>query len=785
MRLLAGIGVLMSGMCGFGERTAAVEFAAAKTYTVGSEPVTVVAGDFNGDGREDLAVLNRGSGNVSILLGNGDGTFQPAMNFDVGIVSPASIFAVDSNGDGKQDVAVFAGGDATNNVAGAVSVLLGNGDGTFQAGKVTNLTIYTTQIGAADFNGDNKADLVMSEYNDTFTLSLLTGNGDGSFQAARPLGSPVACTGGVPSTGCRLFAAADFDRDGKTDLAVAGPDGLKMLLGNGDGTFRDGVTVALAEGYAVGALLTADLNGDGAADLIVTSTLSTCRGNFNCTVTIHYSVILGKGDGSFRAEQIFKVGSSTRDEFGFGGYDTIGNIIAADFNGDGILDIVDLRTVKTSSFPGAPASVTMEVRLGREDGTIAPLIIFPVPGNIVVAFDLNGDKLADLVAIRTSNAVDVLLNDSPTSGADLVLTQTGASPEPVGVGQNLAYSAVVLNEGPENATGVKLNDALPSGVTFVSATSTIGTCIAANQTVTCNIGALPKMASAQVAIVVTPTADGTIDNMLKVAGNETDLNTENNSTSESSTVEAVYALTVAKAGTGTGTVTAYPGVGRGINCGSVCTEKYLVGTHVSLNVSPDANSTFDGWSGACAGDTCSATMDGDKTVTATFGLTPDFTVSPAAANLMVTRGGQGIEQINFPARGGFTGMITVTCSVSGATPTPTCGVSPGSVAAGGSVELAVNATGLSTALRTVPPVGFGVTYAVCLPFWIAGCLLGSGFDKKRARKWLACMLVPVVSVLPVACGRGGSAKPVQSYVVTVMAQSGAISHAVSVYVTLD
>ena len=66
-----------------------------------------------------------------------------------------------------------------------------------------------------------------------------------------------------------------------------------------------------------------------------------------------------------------------------------------------------------------------------------------------------------------------------------------------------------------------------------------------------------------------------------------------------------------------------------------------------------------------------------------------------------------------------------------------------------------------------------------------GCLLGSGFDKKRARKWLACMLVLVVSVLPVACGRGGSARPVQSYVVTVMAQSGAISHAVSAHVTLD
>jgi uncharacterized repeat protein (TIGR01451 family) len=397
----------------------------------------------------------------------------------------------------------------------------------------------------------------------------------------------------------------------------------------------------------------------------------------------------------------------------------------------------------------------------------------------------NGDSLTDLVTIGTSNNVNVLINDNPPTGADVGLTQAGASPEPVGVGQNLTYSVTVIDEGPEDATGVTLKDKLPAGVNYVSATSTSGSCTQATQVVTCSIGALKDAATAKVTIVVTPAVTGTLNNTMSVTATSTDGDEANNSVTQTSAVQTVHTLTVTKSGTGTGTVTASAGVSNGINCGTVCTEKYLAGTSVNLIASADANSVFDSWSGACTGDGCSVNMDGDKTVTATFIETPDFTVSPTAGNLMVTRGGQASDQIHFPAQGGFAGMIAVTCSVNG--PAPTCDVSPGSVAAGGSVQLTVNATRMSSALRSVPPVDFGVMYAVCLPLGISGCLLGAGFDKKRTRKWLACIGVLLASVMPMACGGGGgSTRPViQSYVVRVTAQSGAILHTVDVNVTVE
>jgi uncharacterized repeat protein (TIGR01451 family) len=783
MKLLAGVGVLMSAMCGLGEKTAAVEFAAAKSYTVGTGPVGVAVGDFNGDGKMDQVVANAGSANVSVLLGNGDGTFQSAVNFEAGITTPGTIAVGDFNGDGKLDVAVFAAGNAASSVAGAVSVLLGNGDGTFQAGKVTNLTIYTTQIGVADFNGDKKSDLVVIEFNTASSLSVQLGNGDGTFGAPKVLTSP-ACTG-VGIIDCGLFAAEDFDKDGKVDLALAGTGGVQILLGNGDGSFRTGATLAVTDGFTVTGISTTDFNGDGVVDLVVRSAQSNCSG-FNCRSTGNTSVFLGNGNGTFGSEKIFFTGSSSRNEFGFGGSDAIANILAGDFNGDGKMDIVDRHGVKTSSFPGSPIAYSLELRLGRGDGSFAPAIELPDAGVIGAVGKFNSDSLTDLVAIGTSNNVDVLINNIPMTGADVSLTQASTSPEPVGVGQNLTYSATIINEGPEDATGVTFKDTLPAGLNYVSATSTSGSCTQASQVVTCSIGALKDVATAKVTIVATPAATGTVSNTMRVTATSTDGDEANNSTTQTSSVQPVHTLTVTKNGSGTGTVTASVGVSNGINCGSVCTEKYLEGRSVNLGVSADANSVFDSWSGACTGEGCSVTMDGDKTVTATFALTPDFTVSPAAANLMVTRGGQGSEQINFPTQGEFTGMITVTCSVSGATPTPTCGVTPGSVAAGGSVELAVNATGLSAALRKVPPAGFGVIYAVGLPFWIAGCLLGAGFDKKRARKWLACVLVIVACMFPVACGGGGSSKPVaQNYVITVTGVSGSITHTASVDVAVE
>src|SRR5437868_2156633 len=176
-----------------------VSFQPAVSYTVGTAPVDAKAADFNGDGKLDLAVVNSRSNDVSILLANGDGTFQPALTFGAGD-SPSSIAVGDFNGDGKMDLAVFVptGGTPVSPLPGEIRILLGNGDGTLQTAKVTTLDVSAIAMAAGDFNGDKKTDLVVSNFGGaTFSLNLLLGNGDGTFQAAKGIASDVQCSPGI------------------------------------------------------------------------------------------------------------------------------------------------------------------------------------------------------------------------------------------------------------------------------------------------------------------------------------------------------------------------------------------------------------------------------------------------------------------------------------------------------------------------------------------------------------------------------------------------------------
>ena len=186
-----------------------------------------MAGDFNGDGRTDLAAGD-GNGFVSVLLGNGDGTFQPATEYAAGS-NPGAIVAGDFNGDGRLDLAVTDQGDANGNGTG-VSILLGNGDGTFQAPQEYAAGNYPASLVPGDFNGDGQLDLAVGD---------LGGRERAAGQRRRHLPGPA---GDLPRGGesRALLLAGDFTGDGRLDLAVAdgNDDTVSVLLGNGDGTFQ-------------------------------------------------------------------------------------------------------------------------------------------------------------------------------------------------------------------------------------------------------------------------------------------------------------------------------------------------------------------------------------------------------------------------------------------------------------------------------------------------------------------------------------------------------------------
>jgi hypothetical protein len=241
--------------------SASAQFTAApgSPFAVGTVPQAIAAVDLNGDGKLDLVVVNSGGNSVTVLLGNGSNGFSPAPGSPLAVgTNPQAVAVGDFNGDGKPDLAIANAGG--NNV----TVLLGTGTGRFNAAPGSPFAVGASPaaIISGDFNADGRADIVIANSGDG-TITVLLGNGSGGFTPAP--GSPVA-VGASP----RALASGDFNGDRKLDLAAANSSGntVTIMLGTGGGGFAPAPNSPFSVGAAPLALAVRDLNGDGNSDIV-------------------------------------------------------------------------------------------------------------------------------------------------------------------------------------------------------------------------------------------------------------------------------------------------------------------------------------------------------------------------------------------------------------------------------------------------------------------------------------------------------------------------------------
>ena len=387
------------------------------TIAAGLNPGGIVVADFNHDGKADLAFVNQNQpdstcytpgwgnvGTISILLGNGDGTFSNESTLcfpqsGLGDVAGPQLVAGDFNGDGNLDLIASFDSEGLWSFA----VFTGNGDGTFASPGAFDLFDGIREVIAADFNRDGMLDLAFPAVQvDFFSIFVALGNGDGTFPNVSGLSNFL--------NGYSL-AAGDFNNDGILDLAVVGASNVIILMGNGDATFTvvaSQPSVTLASPTSV---TTGDFNGDGMLDLAIADAGSTS-----------FTVLQGNGDGTFT-----QVGGQPPLP------DFSNFVTASDFNGDGKLDLV---------FSSAPN--TLSIYLGNGDGTFTAGLIQSMdyaPYGVGVG-DFNEDGRLDLAVTNADNNTVSILLQAPTAPRRVSITLASGLSS-LYVDQPVTYAAVV------------------------------------------------------------------------------------------------------------------------------------------------------------------------------------------------------------------------------------------------------------------------------------------------------------------------------------------------------
>ncbi|MGA7446357.1 MAG: FG-GAP-like repeat-containing protein [Terriglobales bacterium] len=459
LRFLRAFSALFAVLAIVPATSQSIKFAPAVPYDSGLDPTSVAVADLNGDGTPDLVVANYcqnancNAGAVEVLLGNGDGTFQSAVTYSTGGYYANSVAVGDVNGDGVPDLVVADWCGTVDQYgclyqSGAVSVLLGNGDGTFQPAVIYNsggLDAFSVAI--SDLKGDGRLDLVVSntyygggDYNGS--VGVLLGNGDGTFQPAVSydtggfLAASVAI-GHLNGNGIPDLVVANFCAD--NDCYPANGE-VGVLLGNGDGTFQP---VVLYDSGGEGAYSVAlgDMRGNGILDVVVT----------NRVLGGSVDVLLGNGNGTFQPAVGYTAKGWEADTYPAIGWG-IDSLAIADVNGDGIPDVVAVELCQRYDHEGCVGTGQVNVMLGNGDGTFQKPIVYHSGGyygSALAIADVNGDGRPDLVVTNacgsncsgTEGSVAVLLNETSYASK----TALTSSPNPSQVNQTVTFTATVTS----------------------------------------------------------------------------------------------------------------------------------------------------------------------------------------------------------------------------------------------------------------------------------------------------------------------------------------------------
>jgi hypothetical protein len=449
-------------------------FTSGGSYSTGNQPWGIVAADFFGSGPWGLAITNSADNTVTILLPNGGGTFRAGTTISLPGVYPTQIVAADFNGDGKIDLAVLntcgtgAAGcfpQSAPQGPGTVTILLGNGDGTFTISPAVLTTGNVPfAIAAADLNSDGFIDLVVAN-SASNNLTLLMGNGDGTFTPASS--SPI--TGNGPSG----IAIGDFNEDGNLDLAVTNStDGtVSILLNQNCSTVAAALCsfapapISPAVGANPSAISTGDLNADGFLDLVVAN-----------SSTNSVSILLGDGTGAFNA-----VIPQGQVNFSTGAMPQA--LVLGDFNQDGRLDIV------TSNASGSYTYL--------RQAAVAQLSLTTS----------NANPFYGLFVTFTANVIPPFAQATPTGTITFFDGST-----PIGTVSLNGYQGYFqypgLNAGAHQVTAVYSGDSNFISVTSNAVSETV-TQAQTTITLTSNVNTLPYLLSFTLTATVQPQNTGT------------------------------------------------------------------------------------------------------------------------------------------------------------------------------------------------------------------------------------------------------------------------------------